>query len=147
SILDIGPDWGQFDYILCHGVYSWVPPPVQDKVLDLCVTNLAPNGVAYISYNAEPGWKLTSALRDTLRYHCRPFAEPRDKIRAARELIDFLASTFEIDDGAYGTLLKEDLLPLREAPDPYVLHEYLDDHNEALPFHVFAERAVAKGLR
>src|SRR5262245_57118876 len=24
SILDISRDWGTFDYIICHGVFSWV---------------------------------------------------------------------------------------------------------------------------
>src|SRR5262249_32631371 len=43
SILDVGADFGRFDYILCHGVYSWVPAAVQDKILDICKKNLAPN--------------------------------------------------------------------------------------------------------
>src|SRR5262249_1781779 len=40
SILDVGPDFGTFDYILCHGVYSWVPPAVQDKILAICRQHL-----------------------------------------------------------------------------------------------------------
>lgn len=35
SITDVTADWGTFDYILCHGVYSWVPDAVQDKILDI----------------------------------------------------------------------------------------------------------------
>jgi cyclopropane fatty-acyl-phospholipid synthase-like methyltransferase len=54
SILDAGPDLGRFDYILCHGVYSWVPTAVQDKILDVCKHNLSPHGVAYVSYNTLP---------------------------------------------------------------------------------------------
>ena len=41
SITDLGDEWGQFDYILCHGVYSWVPPEVQEKVLAICRANLS----------------------------------------------------------------------------------------------------------
>ena len=56
SITEVGEDFGQFDYILCHGVYSWVPPAVQEAIMRICDRNLAPQGVAYISYNALPGW-------------------------------------------------------------------------------------------
>src|SRR5262249_30408638 len=69
SILDVGADFGQFDYILCHGVYSWVPAPVQDKILEVCAGHLAPNGVAYVSYNTYPGWHIPGAVRAMMRYH------------------------------------------------------------------------------
>src|SRR5262249_56994216 len=42
SINEVDAGWGPFDYIICHGVYSWVPPAVQDKILEVCATNLAP---------------------------------------------------------------------------------------------------------
>src|SRR4051794_40335792 len=45
SILDVDDGLGRFDYVICHGVFSWVPPAVQDKILDVCVRNLAPQGV------------------------------------------------------------------------------------------------------
>ena len=56
DITELGEKDGIFDYIICHGVFSWVPPPVQDKILELCTRNLAPQGVAYVSYNTYPGW-------------------------------------------------------------------------------------------
>src|SRR6516165_7913322 len=58
SILDVDSDFGRFDYIICHGVYSWVPAAVQEKILEICAQNLAPSGIAYISYNCYPGWHL-----------------------------------------------------------------------------------------
>src|SRR5258708_24289997 len=39
SILDVDASWGQFDYVLCHGVYSWVLDAVQDKILSVCKAN------------------------------------------------------------------------------------------------------------
>src|SRR5213593_3765074 len=33
SVLDVGPDFGQFDYIVAHGLYSWVPAAVREKLL------------------------------------------------------------------------------------------------------------------
>jgi len=47
DILDLGDDLGEFDYIVTHGVYSWVPEVVQERILGLCAEHLAPGGVAY----------------------------------------------------------------------------------------------------
>jgi len=75
SILDVDESWGQFDYVICHGVYSWVPEAVQDKILTICKANLTPNGVAYVSYNTLPGWHMRGMIRDMMRYHSNRFAE------------------------------------------------------------------------
>ena len=32
SITDITPEFGIFDYIIVHGVFSWVPPEVRDAI-------------------------------------------------------------------------------------------------------------------
>ena len=36
DILDFDEDQGDFDYIIAHGVYSWVPQDVRDKTLRIC---------------------------------------------------------------------------------------------------------------
>ena len=92
SILDIDESWGTFDYVLCHGVYSWVDPPVQEKILQVCSANLALQGVAYVSYNTYPGWHMREAVRHMMRYHARQFEEPAEQIEQARALLTFLAS-------------------------------------------------------
>jgi cyclopropane fatty-acyl-phospholipid synthase-like methyltransferase len=55
DIMDITPEFGAFDYIIAHGLYSWIPDGVRDRLLAVCRQNLAPQGVAYISYNTYPG--------------------------------------------------------------------------------------------
>ena len=83
NILDVMPDLGTFDYILSHGVYSWVPPQVREKMLDICRTNLAPNGVAYISYNTYPGWRMRCIIRDIMLYRARRYEDPGDRVCTA----------------------------------------------------------------
>ena len=56
DILKIDKDFGTFDYIIVHGIWSWVPDVVKDKILEICNVNLSERGVAYISYNVYPGW-------------------------------------------------------------------------------------------
>src|SRR5262249_14504487 len=64
SIMDVDSSFGAFDYILAHGVYSWVPAEVQEKTLEICRRNLASQGVAYISFNSYPGWRGLRILRE-----------------------------------------------------------------------------------
>ncbi|MFY1999806.1 class I SAM-dependent methyltransferase [Achromobacter xylosoxidans] len=44
SLTDLTPEFGVFDYIICHGVFSWVPPEVRDAIFRICRENLAPPG-------------------------------------------------------------------------------------------------------
>lgn len=77
--MDIDDSLGRFDYILTHGVYSWVPPAVQEKILRLCASNLTEHGVAYVSYNVNPGWSMRGMLRDMMCYHASRFEDPRER--------------------------------------------------------------------
>src|SRR5688572_7770830 len=147
SITDVGDDFGQFDYILCHGVYSWVPPHVQEKILEICSKHLAPQGVAYVSYNCYPGWHTRGAIREMLWYHTERFKDPMVRIRAARGLVAFLAKFAPKSDSAYGSLIHQELAVLLATPDTYLLHEHLEEFNEPLYFHQFMNRAARHGLQ
>src|SRR5258706_2988573 len=147
SILDVPDDFGQFDYILCHGVYSWVPPDVQDKILQICAKHLAPQGVAYISYNCYPGWHARGAIREMLWYHTEQYDDPNVRVRAARGLLAFLAKAAPSAGGAYSSLIRHELALLMMTPDTYLLHEHLEECNEPLYFHQFAGRAAARRLQ
>jgi methyltransferase-like protein/protein-L-isoaspartate O-methyltransferase len=147
SIMKVDEGWGRFDYIICHGVYSWVPPEVRDNILAVCADNLAPNGVAYVSYNVYPGWHLRRVVRDLLVYHVKPFREPEVRVRRARELLEFLAVAVQGQNGPYAQLLDAELQLLRRCGDSYLFHEHLDEVNEPTYFHEFIERATAKGLQ
>jgi SAM-dependent methyltransferase len=147
SITDIDASYGEFDYVLCHGVFSWVPRPVQDAILDVCARHLAPNGVAYVSYNTFPGWHMRGMIRDMMRYHALRFDTPPRRVEQARALLDFLASSANRDAGAYGTLLRSELEFMRDQSDHYIYHEQLEDVNEPLYFHQFAERSASRGLK
>jgi methyltransferase-like protein/SAM-dependent methyltransferase len=147
SILDLDASLGRFDYIICHGVYSWVPSAVQDKILEVCRDNLQPDGIAYVSYNTYPGWHLRGMVREMLRYHVRQFTRPQEQVQQARALLDFLLESLGDRESAYGKMLKGEAELLAEASDTYVYHEHLEDVNYPLYFHQFMERAAARGLQ
>ncbi len=147
NILEVDASWGTFDYIIAHGIYSWVPPEVQDGLLRLCSAQLAPQGVAYVSYNTYPGWRMRGLIRDLMVYHARRFPELTAKVREARTLLDFMALAVPKDNSAYTLLLQEEVQHLRKQSDSYLLHEHLSPDNEPLFFHQFVERISARQLQ
>jgi len=136
-----------FDYIIAHGVLSWVPPEVQERVFEVCTRMLAPQGVAYISYNTLPGWQTRGAVRDAMRYHVRRFRDPATQVLQARALLDFLAESLQADQSAYATALRDEAARLRQQPDFYIFHDHLEAVNQPFYFHEFMERATRHGLR
>jgi cyclopropane fatty-acyl-phospholipid synthase-like methyltransferase len=146
DLRDFGKESGVFDYIIAHGVYSWVPADVQDKLLEVCSRQLAPGGIAYISYNTLPGWNMRGIVRDAMRYHTRQFPDARSRVQQARATLDFLAQATEDAQSPYALMLRSEAEQLRRKQDYYVLHDHLEEFNEALFFHQFAARAAGHGL-
>ena len=147
SIDTINDGHGQFDYIICHGVYSWVPRKIQDDILRICNRNLSANGVAYVSYNTYPGWFMRGMVRRMMKFHARQFSNPQTQLEQARALLDFLFTASSGVDPAYHSLLSRELNILKQCDDSYIYHEHLEEDNEPLFFHEFIKRAEAEGLR
>ncbi|WP_213955647.1 MULTISPECIES: methyltransferase regulatory domain-containing protein [unclassified Variovorax] len=145
DIHDIDASFGKFDYIVCHGVYSWVPPTVQSAILRVCSENLAPNGVAYVSYNVYPGWKSREIVRDAMILRGGPRDAPEEKLSFARGMLEFLEQSARKDSVLEKTL--EEAMPIvRNASSAYLLHEFLEPCNAPCYFKEFVERADAYGL-
>jgi methyltransferase-like protein/SAM-dependent methyltransferase len=146
NIMDVDAAYGAFDYVIAHGVYSWVPAAVREKILDVCRTLLTPNGVAYVSYNTYPGWHMRGMIRDMMRYHSARFPTPTERTGQARALLDFLANSVR-QEGPYQQLLKQELESLRHQSDHYLYHEHLEEVNDPVYFHQFVAAAAGKGLK
>ena len=139
-------DLGEFDYILAHGLYSWVPQHVREKIMELCGRSLAANGVAYISYNAYPGNHARDMVRGMMRYHTAHFAEPEQKIRQARGLVKFLAESKEPRE-VYHQLLGQELERVNKYSDAGFFHDDLSSINQPFYFHEFMANAAPHGLQ
>ena len=139
-------DLGEFDFIIAHGLYSWVPQPVREKILAICAAQLAPNGVAYISFNTLPGWRTRAMVRDMLLHHARGVTAPRLRLMRAYQFIEQYGAAFRAMPGSEAALIAEELVYLREAPPSYVYHEYLEDTNEPMLFADFMTQAQGAGL-
>jgi methyltransferase-like protein len=146
DILDVDASWGRFDYIICHGIYSWVPEPVREKILDICKNNLAADGVALVSYNIYPGWHFRRMIRDMMLYHISGNENPQTQITQARAVLDFLAANCP-QDSAYATILKDQVEAIKTLPDAQLFHDHLEHVNHPVYFHQFVDQAQAVGLQ
>lgn len=138
------PDaWGPFDRVICHGVYSWVPADVARALLELTARVLAPQGVAYLSFNTLPGWHARGLLRDLLRRRVPP-GEPAAMVRAARAELDLLR-----EHAAAGELtawLNRELDLLAQLSGSYLYFEHLVDDNHPAYLTDVVAAAEAAGL-
>lgn len=139
DIATIGASLGTFDYIVCHGVYSWVPDDVRDAILRLTRACLSEQGVAYISYNTYPGWKSKEIVRDAMRFHAagRPH---REQLPHARAMIDFLQQMTPADSPVRHSI-DAAAQTIRDQHAQYLLHEYLEPFNQPCYFTDFAAAA------
>ena len=146
DIMDVGVDFGRFDYIIAHGVYSWVPQPVRDKMMAIFRQNLAPAGVAYVSFNANPGSHLRDFARGMMLFHVRGITDPATRVEQARTLLKFLAQVSTGEDW-YGMLLRNQLERVCKMPDMLLYHDDLDESARAFFLHEVVEEAARHGLQ
>jgi SAM-dependent methyltransferase len=138
-----GPE--AFDYIICHGVFSWVPKAAQDAILRICGESLSADGVAAVSYNVLPGWHMRRVVRDICLMHADPREAPEQRVAKAREAVSGIAQALK-GNTPYAVQLRHEAEKLAKAPAAYVLGEFLSEHNVPCYFSEFAGRAGAQGL-
>jgi methyltransferase-like protein/2-polyprenyl-3-methyl-5-hydroxy-6-metoxy-1,4-benzoquinol methylase len=154
DIRDVPADLGEFDYIVAHGIYSWVPADVREHLLGLCKRHLAPNGLVYVSYNTYPGWHMLGTLRDMMLFHVRDIENPGERAAEARNLLNFMAESVPTAQrarsallNAYSAFLKGEMERLGPKADAFLLHDELEETNDPVYFWQFMEQAGRHGLQ
>ena len=149
DILDIDESFGTFDYIIVHGIWSWVPDVVKDKILSICNVNLSDNGIAYVSYNTYPGWKRLEQLRDIMLYSEKR-AKDQDLLERTlytKNVLKMVDDTMNIDDRsrAQSAYKINNIHNVLNSNDYYVAHEYLEAFNDPVYVSDFIDRARKQG--
>ncbi len=119
----------KYDYIFCHGLFSWVPVNVQHKIIEIISNHLSPAGVALISYNCLPGWQLRGNIRAILQQLDIKTASAESRVNAVRQNLDRLMQEELQVHALQGLLVREELANLREQSDAYLFHELLAETN------------------
>ncbi len=151
NILDINEDFGKFDYIIVHGVFSWVPDIVKEKIIKICNENLTEEGIAYISYNTYPGWKEADKIREMMLYANKYFPEVSqgDKVQRGKAFISIVAEQMKIyTDVAEkkGDFIKQ-IEGILNMQDYYVGHEQLENINDPMYLHEFVDMLRKENLQ
>jgi SAM-dependent methyltransferase len=146
DLLSAGEELGRFDYILAHGLYSWVPEPVRDKLLALCNALLEPNGVAFVSYAALPGGHLRRMLREMMLLRMAGIEDPEQGMAEAFKFLHFLIETRPQDD-VYRAVIENELRRLESRRPGVTFHDELSAAYEPVHFIEFVEHARKHGLQ
>ncbi len=128
-----------FDYIICHGVYSWVPDIVKDAILAVIQAGLSDKGVAYVSYNTYPGWKIQEFYRDAMLFHSKGNKNIDEKYGYALAMLDFLKEGTD-PEFELGVAMERDYSRLKNSGRDYFVHEYLAECNDPMYFYQFVEQ-------
>lgn len=147
SITDVDESFGKFDYIICHGVISWVPEFVRQKIFEICNKNLNENGIAYISYNTLPGWNMVKTIREMMLFHSKSFENVHDRITQSRLLLNFIKEVLEGSKSPYAEFLNNEATLLSRQSDHYLRHDHLEEENKPYYFSDFMKEAMAQGMQ
>jgi SAM-dependent methyltransferase len=141
-------DLGAFDFIVCHGVLSWVPAATQRAVFAVLQRRLTATGVAFVSYNVLPGFRLRQITRDLLGFYADDpavaTAPPVTRLGFALEKLRQIALVDH--ETTFHRALREEAANLARCSPAYVVHEHLEDTNTPLAFATFQRLAEDHGL-
>lgn len=128
-----------FDYVIAHGLCSWIAPDARRALLRTIAASLAPGGIAYVSFNVLPGWYERLAARDWLKTFSTP-----DRARAS---LDELRSLVSPELAAYRSSLDRVATRMAETDPAYVTHEYFAPEHHPQLVGDFLDEAARAGLR
>ena len=150
DIASIGSEIGTFDYIIAHGVYSWVDDGVKDALLRLIDEHLAEDGIAYVSYNTYPGWHTMEEVRQLMMFSNRDKTQfnHKEKVLHGKTIGSIVGSQILKYDnlkernskflGALRSVMQKD--------DYYVGHDHLEPNNDPVYFYQFNDHLAAHNL-
>ena len=146
----IGSEIGTFDYIIAHGVYSWVDDGVKDALLRLMDEHLAEDGIAYVSYNTYPGWHTMEEVRQLMMFSNRDKTQfnHKEKVLHGKMIGSIVGSQILTYDnlkernskflGALRSVMQKD--------EYYVGHDHLEPNNDPVYFYQFNDHLGAHNL-
>ena len=150
DIASIGSEIGTFDYIIAHGVYSWVDDGVKDALLRLIDEHLVEDGIAYVSYNTYPGWHTMDEVRQLMMFSNRDKTQfnHKEKVLHGKTIGSIVGSQILKYDnlkernskflGALRSVMQKD--------EYYVGHDHLEPNNDPVYFYQFNDHLGAHNL-
>ena len=115
-----------FDFIVSHGVLSWISPDNRTNLTGIVGQRLRPGGLAYLSYNVTTGWGPMVPLRALMRMLAQASPERTDlTVPGIWAMLDRLKAGGAAFFAANPTL-EARLDTLRKQDPRYLAHELLN---------------------
>ncbi len=148
-LLDISDgrrQYASYEFIVAHGIFSWVAPQTRDAIMRFAAQSLAPGGVFYLHYMTQPGAAPFAIFQSVFRQMVA--AEDGNVERGIRAGLDLLARLKEKDAGFFVAhpAAASTLDHLGKEDPAYIAHEYLNDHFAPLHVAEVMEKAAGMGL-
>lgn len=148
DVMDVGAErggLGAYDAIIAHGMYAWVPEPVRNRLLAVCAEHLAPQGIAFVSYNALPGSHMRNMVRDMVAWRAKSLTGAAEQVGAGLDLLALLAGT-RAEGDPYRRLIEEQLAKMRKRSAASIYHDELGPVHAPVGVAAFVEHARRHGL-
>jgi SAM-dependent methyltransferase len=135
----------RFDFIVAHGVASWMPVRSRGELLSRMARWLSPSGVAYVSFNVLPGWYARMAAREWMRFRAGERGLDVGSVDPASWL-RWLRGAVSPDLAGYREDLARVEARLVETEQAYAVHEYLEGENHPALVSDLLREAEQAGL-
>ena len=147
DLRDLGDSLGEFDFVIAHGLLSWIPEDVRVATMALIGRVLAPHGVAMVSYNTYPGWYDFETVRHLMAFHTAKVSAPDERVAQARLVASWYcertARRSEIEKGALMDAVHK---AVEASSDAMIAHDYLAAHHHPFWFQELTALAADHGL-
>jgi SAM-dependent methyltransferase len=140
-------DLPEFDFVVLHGVYSWVPEPVREEIREFARRKLKPGGFMMASYNAMPGWAHLQPIRRMMQAHAEGLEG--DSLHKARETYAYVDALAKNGAGYFKVVpaAARHVEEIAKKDIRYVAHEYLTPHGDPFYFADVESAMARAGLR
>jgi SAM-dependent methyltransferase len=123
-----------FDFMVSHGVLSWISPANRRSLVAAVAKRLKPGGLVYLSYNVTTGWTAMVPVRALMRMLTVASPERTDvAVPGVLDYVDRLREAGALFFQANPTL-ENRLVEIRRQDPRYIAHEFLNQDWEPLMF-------------
>lgn len=117
-----------FDFIVTHGVWSWISKDNQEIMVNIINKLLKPNGVLYCSYMSHPGATTLIPVQKLMAEMSRNLNG--DSATKAVQSLNLVRKLGLTNTGLFEKVpsLNQDLFELAQEKPNYIAHDFLSEH-------------------
>lgn len=132
-------DLPSFDFIVLHGIYSWISTENRQAIVEFIRKKLKVGGLVYLSYNALPGWAVAMPMQGLMMRYKKHSSEPI--LQSIENALHFTGKLIESNAGYFvqNPALKSRYEGLKSQNRHYLAHEYFNEEWNSFYFDQVAE--------